>query len=1046
MEATHRTAANRADPRTLLRRLLIGGASTLAVAFAMTAPANAQQGDGGDKDPDVVVITGIRGSLERAMDIKREADGVVDAISAEDIGDFPDSNLAESLQRIPGVSIDRVNGEGSQITVRGFGPGFNLVTLNGRTMPTAEITATGTRNINGGGNRAFDFSNLASEGVSGLEVYKTGQAILPSGGIGATVNITTARPLDDPGMRASVGVKAVMDTSVDGGDEITPEVSGLFSWTDPTETWGIGLFGSYAKRDSGLPVQYVNDWIVVDPTESGVPFQNNGSYVRGPGTTIQNGPAATQKYAIAQDSRDAFSDVTSERINGQLTLQFRPMDRLTMTGDVTYAENKSADTRYEMSNWFATPMDQFVFDSDGPVATAVFMQENNNGEKDMGFEQANRATLDKLLDFGFNTEWSLTDDSRIEFDIHSAKAESGGDNPLGHVATYTGMAAPIIAAHAVDFRSGFANQTFTINDALKGNNNGTLDVGDLGSQVFRSTASQFEHDLQELDLRYVMENDNSRFTIGANYRTTELSQWQRDTQQDLGSWGVAFPRDIEQYAPGAVEAFCLSCQFDDIPVGQTQVAFRADAVELWRALVPIYEGMGGHPVNVTGETDNTVQEDIMSYFAAFNMNGEFLGLPTRINAGIRYEETEVSASAVQAVPELIRWTADNDFIRVNSGASSNVSANSSYEHILPNIDIAVDVRDDLVLRASYSRTIGRPAYNNLYASVAANPPNRPTVLGGQVTANSQNPELVPLESDNYDISAEWYYDDASYLSVGYFRKETTNFIGEGVVNENLFGLRDVTSGAPGTRSGVALDYIRSVGAEQSEANLFTLAALMTAMGVAPGQAEFQSRLGTGGAPPGQLPQGYVDQVLAQYDLDPYATPTNGFAADPLMIFANQKPLNADDGTIDGWEVAWQHFLGDTGLGIAANYTIVDGDVVLDPNASLSVNQFALVGLSDSANVTLIYENYGWSARLAYNWRDTFLAAANQGGDRSGIYVEEFGQFDLSVSYDLTDNLQLSFEGINLTGEDQRQYHRVAEQLHYAVELSPRYMIGARYQF
>jgi TonB-dependent receptor len=177
----------------------------------MAAPANAQQREQ-DPDEDVIVVTGIRGSLERAMDIKREADGVVDAISAEDIGDFPDSNLAESLQRIPGVSIDRVNGEGSQITVRGFGPGFNLVTLNGRTMPTAEITATGTRNINGGGSRAFDFSNLASEGVSGLEVYKTGQAILPSGGIGATVNITTARPLDSPGTRASVGIKALMDT------------------------------------------------------------------------------------------------------------------------------------------------------------------------------------------------------------------------------------------------------------------------------------------------------------------------------------------------------------------------------------------------------------------------------------------------------------------------------------------------------------------------------------------------------------------------------------------------------------------------------------------------------------------------------------------------------------------------------------------------------------------------------------------------------------------------------------------------------------------
>ncbi|MEJ0061477.1 MAG: TonB-dependent receptor [Terricaulis sp.] len=1023
-----------------MRTVLLGGASSIAmVAFA--APALAQAAD-----DETIIVTGIRGSLQRAMDIKRDATGVVDAISAEDIGDFPDTNLAESLQRIPGVAIDRVNGEGAQITVRGFGPGFNLVTLNGRTLPTAEITATGTRNINGGGGRSFDFSNLASEGVSGLEVYKTGQSILPSGGIGATVNISTARPLENPGTRGLIGAKAVMDTSVEAGDAITPELSGLFSWTNDSETFGVGLFGSYARRDSGAAAQYVNDWIVVDSAATGVPFSSNGSYVRNSSTTIQNPPGPTQKYAIAQDSRDDFSDATSERLNGQLVVQFRPFEALTLTGDVTYAENEASDLRYEMSNWFATPMDQFIFDTGSPIATAVFMQEVNNGEKDMGFEQANRATRDTLVDYGFNAEWELSDNARVVLDAHTGTAESGGNNPLGHVATYTGMAAPIIASHAVDYRSGFPIQTFTIDDSSKGNDNGVLDVGDLGSQVFRSTSAAFEHQVDEFDARYIWENDNSSFTFGANYRTTELSQWQVDTQQDLGSWGVAFPGDIEQYAPGVVQQFCMACQFDDIPTGQTQIAFKANAVDLWNILAPIYVGLGGHPINETGRSANTVEENIVSYFAQFAMEGEFLGRPARFNAGVRYEDTEVNSSTVQSIPALIRWTADNDFVRVNSGATQNLTGEGAYTHILPNIDFSVDATDDLVLRASFSKTIGRPAYNNLYANVTANPPNRPTVLGGQVTGSSQNPNLLPLESDNFDLSAEWYYGDANYLSVGYFRKETVNFIGQGVVNENLFGLRDVTSGAPGTRSGVALDHIQDIGAEQSEANLFTLSALISTMGVAAGQTEFDSRLGTGGAPAGQLPQGYVDQVLAANDLDPYATATNGFAADPLLVFANQKPLNANEGTIDGWEVAWQHFLGDTGFGVAANYTKVDGDVVLDPNASLSVNQFALVGLSDSANLTLIYENYGISARLAYNWRDTFLAATNQGGDRSGIYVEDYGQYDVSVSYDITEALQVSFEGINLTGEDQRQYHRVPAEVHYTYELSPRYMAGARYRF
>src|SRR5690554_944339 len=138
-----------------------------------------------------IVVTGIKGSLQRAMDIKRDAQGVVDAISAEDIGKFPDTNLAESLQRITGVSIDRVNGEGSTVTVRGFGGDNNLVTLNGRQMPASNATIVGADQSGDFAqplSRSFDFGVLASEGVSRLEVYKTGRASNPSGGLGATVN------------------------------------------------------------------------------------------------------------------------------------------------------------------------------------------------------------------------------------------------------------------------------------------------------------------------------------------------------------------------------------------------------------------------------------------------------------------------------------------------------------------------------------------------------------------------------------------------------------------------------------------------------------------------------------------------------------------------------------------------------------------------------------------------------------------------------------------------------------------------------------------
>jgi len=164
---------------------ILGGAALLGVN-----PAFAQ--DAGSADElDEIVVTGLRGSLQASMTTKRDAVGVVDAINSEDIGKFPDSNLSESLQRITGISISRRDGEGSQITARGFGAQYNMVTLNGRMMPAADAFSG-----NAGVNRAFNFANLASEAVSAVEVYKTSKAEIATGGIGATVNIRTARPLD----------------------------------------------------------------------------------------------------------------------------------------------------------------------------------------------------------------------------------------------------------------------------------------------------------------------------------------------------------------------------------------------------------------------------------------------------------------------------------------------------------------------------------------------------------------------------------------------------------------------------------------------------------------------------------------------------------------------------------------------------------------------------------------------------------------------------------------------------------------------------------
>src|SRR6185503_4283648 len=232
---------------------IVGGAVLINPVFAQE-----QSGE----ELETVVVTGLRGSLKASMETKRDAIGVVDAINSEDIGKFPDTNLAESLQRITGISIDRRNGEGAQVTARGFGPQFNLVTLNGRQVPGADGFGNGEITIGGqgSGTRSFNFAQLASEAVSSVEVYKTSRADLPSGGIGATVNIKTARPFDNDGTVLSVGAKGVYDESAPFDNEISPEVSGIFSMTNDDKTWGVGLSASYQKRHGGSIQFTENAW------------------------------------------------------------------------------------------------------------------------------------------------------------------------------------------------------------------------------------------------------------------------------------------------------------------------------------------------------------------------------------------------------------------------------------------------------------------------------------------------------------------------------------------------------------------------------------------------------------------------------------------------------------------------------------------------------------------------------------------------------------------------------------------------------------------
>jgi len=1025
-------------------------ASLIALSVAIFAGGQAQaQSNNENSTVDEIVVTGIRASLERAIEIKRSNSGVVEAISAEDIGKFPDTNLAESLQRIPGVSIDRSNGEGSQVTVRGFGGGFNLVTVNGRTMPTANVvTVGGDQSVDfaAGTSRSFDFSNLASEGVSTLEVYKTGRAAIPSGGIGATINVKTRHPFEarESGLSGSIGVKAVYDTSMDekleSGSKVTPEVSGLLNWTDDEETFGVALFGSYQKRNFTSRSVTSNDWNIRTYADFINPA--NGFVRNGGATQITNAPSSpTTLVAIPNDSRYHFSQGERERLNGQATLQWRPTENITITADGLYAQNKSYERRNDQTNWFNRPFDRVTFDDNPLVATAIFLQENLSGVKDTGFEQQYRANKDTLESFGLNGVWDVNDRFKIAVDGHISKADSAPDAPNGTSSTSVSIGAPVISSHSVDYSGKVPVQSVTVNDALpRGNGNGVLDIGDLGSQVARTAAQRQQHEVKEVrfDASYELDDAGSRFDFGMNYRTSDMTQSSINTQQDLGSWGISNPRDVSQYAGSLVSQFCLACRFDSYDPKQSGaglIAFRADAIDLYNALSAPYVALG-NPVNVTSQDNNKVGEDIWAGYAQLTWKGELAGREASMVAGVRYEETKSSSVSLIRTPRAIIWTADNDFSVNTETTYVPIAGKNKYSNLLPALDFQVELATDLIGRFSFSRTLARPDYGNLFASVSPQAPNRPTANGAIPLGTRGNPELDPLISDNFDVSLEWYYKPSSYVSAGFFEKRVNNFVGTGTFNQTLFGLRDPSSGLAGTRSGDARASLTTIGADQTDVNLFTMTSLIQSTGsVAAATAVYQANRGASG----DLNQAFVDTILSTTDIE-------ALAADPLFNFQVAQPINNKTGKIHGFELAAQHFFGDTGFGVAGAYTMVRGDVGFDIASDPGQDQFALLGLSDTANVTLIYDKSGISARVAYNWRDKFLQATNRGGSRNPVYVAPFGQLDINVSYDLTEKLAISLEGINLLNENLRTYGRDENQLWYAQELDRRFLLGARYRF
>ncbi|WP_353085598.1 TonB-dependent receptor [Stenotrophomonas sp.] len=1027
----------------------VGGVLVINPAFAQDpatpAPATQPQAQASPTQLDTVQVTGIRNSLSQAMDIKRDAPGVVDAISAEDIGKFPDTNLAESLQRITGISIERRDGEGAQVTARGFGPQFNMVTLNGRQMPGADaFGASGQVAIGGvdGGTRAFNFAQLAAEAINGIEVYKTSQANVPSGGIGATINILTGRPFDHDGTVASAGAKVVSDQSQPFDNDLTPELSGIFSYSNPDKTFGVGVSASYQKRKGGS-VQATNNYWNIQPWTGTMPGN----------PTVVNAPAVGELYGRPNDLRYAFSEFERERINGQAVLQFAPTDAVTLTLDYTYSTNEITENRGEQGMWLQNSnYTDVTFDTSGAVATPVYIREIA-GTKDFGLEQQRSMQKYKLGSLGFNALWNVTDRFKLTFDAHNSKNESLPNDPLtGGGSIFSSIAGTnncTTGPHCggswvqeMNFNNGLPVGTQvwypSTADAIAKTNgvvNPGFVPGEIGSQVLRINSQTQVSEIKQgrVDGEWSFDKGRFQFGVDSSKQTTHRIQ-AAENYNTLGDWGVAnVDGDVANGLMDLLQPVNIVGLFNDFNANSF-TAWRGDAGRLAQWAADNYGASLG--VSPQRAADNLVEEKTKSAYFQVELDGELGGLRTNTRLGVRYETTDVVSTSVIAIPEAIEWQSNNDFRVVLSDEQQPFTEKNSYSYILPNLDFSIDLMDDLKARVSFGKSIARAPIGNLYAGPTAQQPFGSVLIdpSSRASGTAQNPQLKPLESDNLDLALEWYFADASYVSLTYWNKSVNNFIGNTIVQENLYGLRDPTAGPDAQaalaflNSGACITQVGAANAAACSANdtaLFTALALLR-----------NNPAGLGAY------NGTDAQVLATeaaYDL-------YGEGDDPLYQFNVNRPINQNQAKLHGWELGGQYFFGDTGFGVLANYTLVDGDVGYNNGGDPGIDQFALTGLSDTANAVLMYEKYGWSVRLAWNWRDQYLILANQGASRNPYYVEAYEQWDLSVNYTLDDHWSFGLEAINLTGEDVRWRSRTSQMIVKLADQSPRYMLGVRYRF
>ncbi len=964
--------------RRAMRHLaILAGVSLTAMAapaLAQEAAAEAAQDAAPDQPAaEEIIIRGIRGSLQRAADRKRNADQIKDVIDAEDIGKLPDTNVAEAMQRVTGVQINRDLGEGSEIAVRGFSQ--NRIEINGQTQLGSEA---------GGG---VAFNTIPSEALSNIEVIKTPSASDVEGALGATVRFNTRMPLDNGGkLILSAGAQAQY---AERADKWTPNVSLLASKGWSVGDGGqIGVLLSYTRNHRRLRQDFfdVRGWEAVNSTvNGGTALDLDGDGVRGETivrdrntgiiTDLQDGvyvPLQTRLRIIDQDRR--LESYTA-------AIQIKPSDRFEFYVNGTYNRNRTQDYQYQVVANLTNAIEPdpanpgssrlarvysnvpgMTISENQTVTSAFVGRTQGTTPTGIGYNIAGSSNPPEQDVYNIQTgvKWSATNRLKVEAQlavgfgrqfnkfINTTSGIAGVDRPFFFFDYNQGTDIPTL----MPLQSSVAGRPVTGPSPDAAYNFTNLAIYSFNNVAVNRDTQKTTETAYRLDFDWEVDAGPIRaFEFGgriANSRGYRFRMRGRDGPGSAdGTLGSRPFTQIDALEPGFVTAL----PFGDLLDGAT-----GDFQRFWYVVDPRYMTANIDRLftkyGISYALDESWRFDVRrtdyAAYAKANLKFDLAGMPVFGNIGVRWIRTDQSAMGVipggrQGAVTLDRVTVDKD-----------------YSKFLPSLNLVFQPADKFYVRFGAAKAIARPSL----ADVA------PTIVVSDSfdRANGGNPLLNPQEVNQVDLSIEKYYGKGNLISAAFFYK---NFVE-------------------------------------------------------------------------RIEKGVVERCMPTPDSGLETTPGNDGCLVGQDITRVETPVNVGGATVKGVELSWQQALDFLpspldGFGFVANYTYVDAD---GGSISAGGTRLPVQDLSKhSYNLIGYFEKWGFKARAAYNWRSEFYDERTDTNQAS--FAKPYGQLDASIGFDITKNISISAEALNILNEPERRYQEIEERLlSYRVN-DRRFLFGVR---